>query len=500
MIKKYILGIFLILSVKGISQSNYTVNPIPFQQFAGTLPLLFTQDDTYSEAIPLPFTFNFYGINYNSIQVSTNGHINFTILTAGTGAPWSFNQTIPNVSFPVKNSILGAYHDLNNQDGQGTITYGTYGTAPYRKFVVAYDNNSHFSCNSSKKSTFQIILFESKSIIDVQLIDKQTCVNWNGGRAVTGLINSDGTLAITPPNRNTGSWTAFHEGWRFSRLGYYANYPFTMCDDDTDGIASFDLTVVQNDLASFNPALYEDAALTVPITNTSSYTNTTNPQTIYAAGNGQVKAVILSVIDCSIDNDSDTVATALEDINSDTNLANDDTDDDGIPNYLDNDDDGDLILTNVEYVFNRNNSPSMNALLDTDSDTIPNYLDNDDDGDGLLTFKEDYNGDGNPLNDDTNGNSTPDYLENGVALGVISNTLQNAISLYPNPTSSILFIDNASEESITSASVYTINGTLVKQVKDNAIESVSVSDLQTGIYFVKLTTSNQTLNYKFIKN
>ncbi len=498
--KKYILGIFMILFAKGISQTNYAVNPIPFQQFVGSLPLQFTQDDTYSEPIALPFTFDFYGINYNDIQVSTNGHVNFTILPSGSNAPWYFEQSIPNTTFLVKNSILGAYHDLNNQDGQGTITYGTYGTAPYRKFVIVYDNNSHYQCNASKKSTFQIILYESKSIVDVQLIDKQTCASWNGGRTVTGLINIDGSLAITPPNRNTGSWTAFHEGWRFSRPGYYVNYPYTICDDDTNGIASFDLTVVQNDLASFNPALYEDAALTMPITNTSAYINTSNPQTIYAAGNGVVKSVILSVVDCSVDYDNDSVATSSEDINSDTNLANDDTDDDGLPNYLDNDDDGDMILTNVEYVFLRSNNQSINALVDTDSDSIPNYLDNDDDGDNLLTFMEDYNSDGNPLNDDTNTNGTPDYLDNGVALGVVSTVLQNAISLYPNPTSSILFIDNPSDELITSATIYTINGSLVKNVKDNSIESISVSDLQTGIYFVKLTTSNQTLNYKFIKN
>ena len=48
---------------------------------------------------------------------------------------------------------------------------------------------------------------------------------------------------------------------------------------------------------------------------------------------------------------------------------------------------------------------------DTDSDTIPDYLDVDDDGDGVLTKNEDANGDGNPLNDDTDGDGIPNYLD-----------------------------------------------------------------------------------------
>jgi hypothetical protein len=49
---------------------------------------------------------------------------------------------------------------------------------------------------------------------------------------------------------------------------------------------------------------------------------------------------------------------------------------------------------------------------DTDGDFIPNYLDTDDDGDGVLTKNEDENGDGNPANDfnDPNNPALPDYL------------------------------------------------------------------------------------------
>ena len=49
---------------------------------------------------------------------------------------------------------------------------------------------------------------------------------------------------------------------------------------------------------------------------------------------------------------------------------------------------------------------------DTDADGVLNYVDQDDDGDGVLTINEDANGDGNPANDfnDTNNPILPDYL------------------------------------------------------------------------------------------
>lgn len=67
---------------------------------------------------------------------------------------------------------------------------------------------------------------------------------------------------------------------------------------------------------------------------------------------------------------------------------------------------------------------------DTDEDNIPNYLDIDDDGDGVLTINEDLEpdtdllvdadgdgdptndiGDGDPTNDDTDGDGIPNYLD-----------------------------------------------------------------------------------------
>jgi len=71
------------------------------------------------------------------------------------------------------------------------------------------------------------------------------------------------------------------------------------------------------------------------------------------------------------DHDNDTVLSKDEDLNGDGDLRNDDTDGDG----------------------------------------VANYLDVDDDNDGILTKNEDANGDGNPMNDDTDGDGIPNYLD-----------------------------------------------------------------------------------------
>lgn len=109
------------------------------------------------------------------------------------------------------------------------------------------------------------------------------------------------------------------------------------------------------------------------------------------------------------DHDNDGVLTRYEDLNEDGELdsVNDDTDEDGIPDYFDRDDDGDNVFTRDEDVDGDNNPRND----DTDGDGIYNYLDDDDDGDGVLTRDEDTDGDGDPTDDDTDGDGIPNYLD-----------------------------------------------------------------------------------------
>ena len=53
--------------------------------------------------------------------------------------------------------------------------------------------------------------------------NKPTCTAWNSGNALIGIQNIGSTQGLTPPNRNTGPWSATAEAWRFTPNGI-SNY------------------------------------------------------------------------------------------------------------------------------------------------------------------------------------------------------------------------------------------------------------------------------------
>lgn len=98
------------------------------------------------------------------------------------------------------------------------------------------------------------------------------------------------------------------------------------------------------------------------------YDNSTSKIPAYSPLIFQVNLHTLNVTD----HDLDTINSIEEDLNGDNDLFNDDTDEDGIPNFQDIDDDNDGILTKDEYDQNGDNVPD-----DKDNDGIPDYLDSD---------------------------------------------------------------------------------------------------------------------------
>lgn len=114
------------------------------------------------------------------------------------------------------------------------------------------------------------------------------------------------------------------------------------------------------------------------------------------------EVVITSTIANATDHDGDGVPSSLEGIATEI-----DTDNDGIPDYLDIDDDNDNILTRVEREVEAENT--VGDYPDSDNDGIPDYIDPDDDDDGVPTRNEDWNLNLNPA-DDQNDEGIPHYL------------------------------------------------------------------------------------------
>ncbi|WP_345276527.1 hypothetical protein [Litoribaculum gwangyangense] len=128
---------------------------------------------------------------------------------------------------------------------------------------------------------------------------------------------------------------------------------------------------------------------------------------IISNNESSVTAIINTTL---VEDDNDGILAILEDINGNGNLEDDDTDGDGLPNYIDADDDGDNILTRDENP-DTNNDGNLSDAQDTDGDGTPDYLDDDDDGDMVKTRdEENASQDNNPANDITNPDVGADFL------------------------------------------------------------------------------------------
>ncbi|NNK82009.1 MAG: T9SS type B sorting domain-containing protein, partial [Flavobacteriaceae bacterium] len=224
--------------VLGQDLNTYEINALdtcPQPPASGGEPTSVEIDDRWSGVIDLGFDFCFFAGTYNQILIGSNGVVSFDLSNADGFNGWNIDpgDTLPNNtnSSLADANIFGVAHDID-PSVCGDINYYLLGSAPSRQFVINYTDICHFSCNELTSST-QIILYESSNTIDVNIFNKPTCETWNDGNAVVGVQNPAGTVAFTPPGRNTGVWEATDEFWRFTPSTGAPNYVLEWYDGDT---------------------------------------------------------------------------------------------------------------------------------------------------------------------------------------------------------------------------------------------------------------------------
>jgi len=206
--------------------TNYIVEPIAYNPpfaFTGLAnPIVLGTDDYWSnQIVDLPFKFCYFGNTYEQVLPGPNGALTFDTSLVGAYAGYSFSDNLPSTTGALfNNTIYGVYHDINStyggQFGWELVTLST----GCRALVVAYNNVPMFSNNAILYSGM-IVLYENSNIIEIYVkekkIDNYNVSPWNGGNAIIGLQNSDGTLAVVPPGRNglDPNWEATGEAWRF---------------------------------------------------------------------------------------------------------------------------------------------------------------------------------------------------------------------------------------------------------------------------------------------
>ena len=231
------------------SSDTYRIESIPYAPafpFTGlSNPISVNTDDTWSDVIDLPFDFCFFGDVKTEIVVGSNGLISFDSSLANDFNDWSFStgDALPSSAQALEGNIMLA-HDIDPSVSSSNpeIAWEIIGQAPCRTFVVSYSSVAFFSCNDLS-TTFQMVLYETTNAIEFYIDNKPNGCSWNSDLAALGIQNDAGTTAYTPPGRNTGSWNASQEAWRFVPDGT-PNYTFSWYDSDGNFFSSSeDITV-----------------------------------------------------------------------------------------------------------------------------------------------------------------------------------------------------------------------------------------------------------------
>ena len=112
------------------------------------------------------------------------------------------------------------------------------------------------------------------------------------------------------------------------------------------------------------------------------------------------------------------------------------------------------------------------------------------------------------INDGTNSATCKSIVKIVNALGIIGDSLEkdksNYLKLYPDPASDELTIDmNMHDNGPIQLKITNIAGQMIYEqefgkVKGIFKKNINIKDIATGIYFVKIITSNDIMNRKFV--
>jgi hypothetical protein len=147
-------------------------------------------DDCVTNGVAIGFTFNYYGSNFTSANISSNGNLQFTTSNANFS-----NSGLPDAG--MGSSLHPFWDDLVT--GCGTtdeIFVRTVGSAGSRQFIVQWRAVAGFiECGSTPPSVdFEIILFEGTNEILLQYADTvfggTQAFRDNGANATVGIQGS----------------------------------------------------------------------------------------------------------------------------------------------------------------------------------------------------------------------------------------------------------------------------------------------------------------------
>ncbi len=229
-------GDYAMTSLSSFNISNRS-NPVPFKNKIG--------EDHFSESVPIPFTFSYFGKSYSHLVVGSNGRLVFgeqselSLLQNNiyadqvhSGNLGQSNQyKIPSIEYNKVNTldpaqslnlahIFAGFTELkyNSDSIYDKITYGDTNYEGKTALIVSFTNINERLVGGGYTSPLsnQIVLLEDGRII-IKVIKSSSNSN-----AILGLQNSDATKGRWPINNelsspyNNGTFTSGSEAWLFT--------------------------------------------------------------------------------------------------------------------------------------------------------------------------------------------------------------------------------------------------------------------------------------------
>jgi hypothetical protein len=194
--------------------------------YAGTsLDLL----DNQNAFVDLPFTFSYYGMNYNRITVGSNG---FVAMDSTSDVDWS-NSGIPSSDGPQR-MIAPYWSDLDPGNTGAPSDIYWYYDQPNNRFIVEYFQVEHWP--SGQNETFEVILYDP-SHYPTPTGDGEIIFQY-----LVPLQNSNGTIGIENSTENVGIEYYYNSNYNPWAVPVTTNFAlrYTTYNPTQPGIAEFD--------------------------------------------------------------------------------------------------------------------------------------------------------------------------------------------------------------------------------------------------------------------
>jgi hypothetical protein len=240
--KHLLLALLLIASAKSFSQSCDCLVPLDtsfhIAQFVGYSAPDYRNDDASTAAIALPFSFQLYGVTYDSIYINNNGNISFDNAYA----------TYSSSGFPSAQFVMVApfWADVDTRNvASGLVYYKITPTA----LIVRWQQVGYFNSQIDKMNDFQLVITDGSNSDLPDNYNVQFCygdMQWTTGSASGGTNGFGGTAATAGVNMGNG--VDFWQIGRFDQGGDNFDGP----NGANDGVSWLDNKVFYAN-TSFSP-------------------------------------------------------------------------------------------------------------------------------------------------------------------------------------------------------------------------------------------------------